>query len=109
HLLVVALGYRLLSRHVTTRPTAAAACALIGLHPAAAECVGWFACQPILWAALASLAAVAMLLRVRSEPTIASRVGYAAAAIAALFSYEAAVAVPLLLVLFDGAFPARAS
>jgi hypothetical protein len=52
---------------VTDPRTAALVVTLIGLHPAAAECVGWFACQPILFAALASLMAVDALLRLRQK------------------------------------------
>ena len=55
HLLNLVLGYGLLRRNLADPLTAAAIVALVGLHPAAAECVGWFACQPILLAALASL------------------------------------------------------
>ena len=66
HLLNLALAYRLLRRYRTDPATAAGFVALVGLHPAAAECVLWFACQPILWAALGSLLATAALLRLRA-------------------------------------------
>ena len=78
--------------------------ALVGLHPAAAECVGWFACQPILLAALASLLAVGALLRLRDGATVGRRAVFAAGT-GALFSYEAAVGVPLLLVGLDCLWP----
>lgn len=105
HLLSLVLGYGLLRRHLPDPVTAAAIVALVGLHPAAAECVGWFACQPILVAGLASLLAVGALLRLREGATVGRRAAFVAAGTAALFSYEAAVGVPLLLVGLDCLWP----
>jgi len=105
HLLNLVLGYGLLRRNLAGPPTAAAIVALVGLHPAAAECVGWFACQPILLAALASLLAVGALLRLRDGATVGRRAAFVAAGTGALFSYEAAVGVPLLLVGLDCLWP----
>jgi hypothetical protein len=105
HLLNLALAYRLLRRQRTDPATATAVVALIGLHPAAAECILWFACQPILWAALGSLLATAALLRLREAATRWRRVAFVGAGAATLFSYEAAVGVPLLLVALDWLWP----
>ena len=68
HLLNLVLAYRPAAT-AADPVTAAAVVALVGLHPAAAECVLWFACQPILWAALGSLLAVEALLRLREGAT----------------------------------------
>jgi len=105
HLLNLFLAYRLLRRYMTDPRTAALVVTLVGLHPAAAECVGWFACQPILFAALASLFAVERLLRLRQKVTAGRRTAFVVASTGALFSYEAAVAVPLLLVGLDWFWP----
>lgn len=105
HLLNLALAYRLLRRCRTDPATAAAFVALVGLHPAAAECILWFACQPILWAALGSLLAAAALLKLRQAATPWRRAAFVSAGAAALFSYEAAVGVPLLLVGLDWYWP----
>lgn len=91
HLLTLVLAYRLLRRHLTDPRTAAPIVALVGLHPSAAECVGWFACQPLLVAGLASLLAAHALLKLREQVTVGRRLPFVAAAVAALFSYEAAV------------------
>jgi hypothetical protein len=105
HLLNLALAYRLLRRWRTDPATAAAFVALVGLHPAAAECILWFACQPILWAALGSLLAASALLRLREAATPWRRAAFVSAGAATLFSYEAAVGVPLLLVGLDWFWP----
>jgi hypothetical protein len=105
HLLNLVLGYGLLRRQLADPVTAAAIVALVGLHPAAAECVGWIACQPILVAALASLLGVGALLRLREGATVGRRAAFVAAGTGALFSYEAAVGVPLLLVGLDCLWP----
>lgn len=105
HLLSLALAYRLLRRHLTDPSTAAAVVALVGLHPAAAECILWFSCQPILWAALFSMLASAALLKLREGATAGRRAGFVAAGAATLVSYEAAVGVPLLLAGLDWLWP----
>ena len=79
HLLNLVLGYGLLRRQLADPVTAAAIVALLGLHPAAAECVGWIACQPILVAALASLLGVGALLRLREGATVGRRAAFMAA------------------------------
>jgi len=105
HLLNLVLGYGLLRRQLADPVTAAAIVTLLGLHPAAAECVGWIACQPILVAALASLLGVGARLRLREGATVGRRAAFMAAGTGALFSYEAAVGVPLLLVGLDCLWP----
>jgi hypothetical protein len=105
HLLNLVLAYSLLRHHRTDPVTAAAVVALVGLHPAAAECVLWFACQPILLAALGSLLAAVALLKLRERATPGRRAAFVAAGAATLFSYEAAVGVPLLLVGLDCLWP----
>ena len=106
HLLNLVLGYGLLRRHLPDPVTTAAIVALVGLHPAAAECVGWFACQPILVAGLASLLAVAALLRLREGPR-SDGAPRSCRGDSGLFSYEAAVGVPLLLVGLDCLWPSN--
>lgn len=86
HLLTLILAYRLLRCYLTDPGAAALIVALVGLHPSAAECVGWFACQPILVAGLASLLAAHALLRLREHVTVGRRVSFVAPAVAAPFS-----------------------
>lgn len=101
HLLTLILAHGLLRRYVTNSGTAALVVALVGLHPSAAECVGWFACQPILFAGLASMLAAHALLKLREQVTPGRRTAFVAAATSALFSYEAAVGIPLFMVALD--------
>jgi hypothetical protein len=105
HLVNIVVGYRLLRRITTDSQSAAIIVTLIGLHPAAAECIGWFACQPILLVTLFSLLSVEALLKLRERVTIEQRVVFVTTATATLFTYEAAIAVPLLLVGIDWLWP----
>jgi hypothetical protein len=100
------LLFRLLSRHVPVG-VAAAASVLPALHPAASEVVSELCCQPIALAGLFSIATVAAWLRMRARHS-AGAVGLVVVLCAlAVTSYEAAIALPVFIVLADIRFGAR--
>jgi len=111
HLTACWLGLRLLARFTGDADKAAAVILVVGLHGAAFEVVAWEACQAIAVAAVFSLAAATFLLASRTGGS--ARTPSAAAAVLctvlAMTSYEAAVALPIALVLFDRALPASNS
>ncbi|HEY6459028.1 MAG TPA: hypothetical protein VIY73_02725, partial [Polyangiaceae bacterium] len=94
------LLFLLLSRRMPL-PTAAVVALVPALHPASVEIVGNLCCQPIATAGLLSVAAVAAWQRMRERPSAGSIGTVVLLCALAVTSYEAAVVLPVFLVLAD--------
>jgi hypothetical protein len=81
--------------------TAAAASILPALHPAASEIVADLCCQPIATAGLFSVASAAAWSRMRERPSAGALGLVVLLCSLAVTSYEAAVALPVFLLLAD--------
>jgi hypothetical protein len=109
HVVNVVLAYGLLGRWLPGRSRwgAFGGAAVFAAHPAATEAIGWWCCQPIVLAGGFALAAAIGVTRWRDRGSRAA-LGLAWLACAAsVTSYEAAAALPLLLVALDRALDRR--
>ena len=100
HLISCGLGFFLLLRLIKDPRKAALLVAPLGLHPVVDQPIDWVACQPILVAGLFSLlAGTAWVFRVQRGGIV----GWAVPLFGfiAITSYEAAIAVPILLLGID--------
>ena len=80
---------------------AALVAAVFGIHPVVLEPVSWFATQPLLVATTCTLLSVEAWIRYRAGHGGRWLAAALAGALAAVTSYEAAVALPLLIVAGD--------
>jgi hypothetical protein len=101
HLLNCLLVFALIRRWLRDEWKVLMATAVFGLHPIAAEPVGHLAAQAVLVATTASLVAVYALVRYRERPGPAWLWVLGLATATTLTSYEAAIGLPLLLVMGD--------
>jgi hypothetical protein len=95
------LGFRLLQRWLGDPARAALVTGLVGLHPAMANPVSWVACQGYLMAGFGALAAANCLEAWQRSGSARALAGVAGFALWSISSYEVAIALPLLLLLFD--------
>jgi hypothetical protein len=101
HALNCLLGFRLLRRWLGDPARAALVTCLVGLHPAMAIPVSWVACQGYLMAAFGALAAAGCLDAWQRSGARLALAGTSVFALWSISSYEVAIALPLLLLLFD--------
>jgi hypothetical protein len=103
HLLSCLLGYHLLNRWLGDPRKSAAVVIIAGLHGAAFEVVTWEACQAIAIAGCFALLAATFLLdlRKRESHRALTATALVLSCFAAMTSYEAAVGLPLVLILLD--------
>ena len=100
HLATCLVGFYLLLRLLSDPRKAALLVAPLGLHPVVDQSIDWVACQPILIAGLFSLLAGAAWVHRYQR---GGQMGWAVPPLAflSITSYEAAIAVPLLLLGID--------
>lgn len=101
HLLNVLLVYRLARRCLAHDGKAALVAAAFGVHPVVVEPVSWFAAQPVLIATTCTLLCGEAWIRYRAGEGGRWSAAALAAALAAVTSYEAAVALPVVIVAGD--------
>ncbi len=101
HLLNTLLIFHLSRRWLGHAGKAALVGMLFGAHPVVVEVVSWFACQPLLVATACTLLATECWVRYRVTRKAAWLTAAVVTLLAAVTSYEAAIAAPVLLVLGD--------
>lgn len=101
HLLNTLLVFHLSRRWLDDAGKAALVGMLYGVHPVVVEVSSWFACQPLLVATVCTLLATEWWIRYRLSGKTAWLAAAAMTLLAAVLSYEAAIAAPMLLVLGD--------
>lgn len=101
HVFSTLLVFHLAKRWLGGPARAALVAMLFGVHPVSVEVVGWFACQPLLVATVCTLLATEWWIRFRETGRAAWLGAAVVTVLAAVTSYEAAIAGPVLLVVGD--------
>ncbi|MDQ3488725.1 MAG: hypothetical protein M3468_13485 [Acidobacteriota bacterium] len=101
HLLNTLLIFHLSRRWLGHAGKAALVGMVFGAHPVVVEVVSWFACQPLLIATAFTLLATECWVRYRVTGKAVWLTAAVVTLLAAVTSYEASIAAPVLLVLAD--------